>query len=71
MYNVQKLVLRWRVFAHSFFGSTTRVCGGECSNVQMFHDFRESEQKKRKTGMGGGREVNLGFSLFFFVHLNI
>ena len=71
MCNVQKRVLRWEVFVHLIFGSTMRVCGGECSNVQMFHDFRESEQKNGRVPVGGGKAVNLDFSLFFFVHLNI
>jgi hypothetical protein len=71
MYNVQKLIFGGEVFAHLIFGSTMRVCGVECSNVQMFQEFGESEHKKRKTGMWGEREVNLDFSLFFFVHLNI
>ena len=71
MYNVQKLILGREVFVHLIFGLTMRVCGVECSNVQMFQEFGESEQKKRKTCMWGEREVNLDFSLFFFVHLNI
>ena len=65
MYNVQKLILGREVFVHLIFGSTMRVCGVECSNVQMFQEFGESEQKKRKTCMWGEREVNLDFSLFF------
>ena len=71
MCNVQKLISGRRVFAHLIFGLTMRVCKGECSNVQMFHDFRESGQKISRAPVGWGREVNLDFFLFFFVHLNI